>query len=80
MVGVLLGTLAVLMIGTTEGSLVGLSLGISLGYPIEYPNPGALLSRKLLGAPLGLWFGSEAVICLYCCHLLMDFHEATLWG
>ena len=40
LVGVSLGTMYVLMIGTGKGSLVGLSLGLPLGSPLEYPNPG----------------------------------------
>ena len=78
--GVSFGTPAVLMIGTREGYLVGLSLGISLVSSLESPNPGADLPGTLLGTPLGLWFGSEAVRCLCFCLGLMDFHEATCWG
>ena len=59
MVRVSLGRMSGLMIGTGEGSLVGLSLGLPLGSPLEYPNPGDDLPVMLLGAPLGLWFGSQ---------------------
>ena len=48
-----LGTLVGLIIGTGEGSLVGLSLVLTLGYPLGYPNPGAYLTGTLLGMPLG---------------------------
>ena len=34
----------------------------------------------LLGTPLVLWFGSEVVSFLCCCHRLVDFHEDTFWG
>ena len=68
------------MIGTREGYLVGLSLGISLVSSLESPNPGADLPGTLLGTPLGLWFGSEAVKRLCCWRHLMDYHEDTWWG
>ena len=61
--GSLVGALVGLMIGPGEGYLVGLSLGLPLGYPLEYPNPGSELPGTLLGAPIGFWFGSEAVGC-----------------
>ena len=65
MVGVSLGTLGVLIIGTAEVSLVGLSLGLSLGSPLEYKNTGYVLPGMLIGAPFSLWFGSEAVRYCY---------------
>ena len=64
MVGFSLGKLAGLMIGTVEGSLVGLSLGITIVTPLEYPNPGDDLPVTLLGAP---W----VVICFWRGHLLV---------
>ena len=68
------------MIGTVEGSLVGLSLGLTRVSPLESKNIEAELPDMLLGAPLGLCFGSEAVGYMCCCHRLMDFHESTCWG
>ena len=50
-----------LIICAVEGSLVVLSLVIPLGYLLEYPNPGADLYGTLLGAAIGLWFGSDVV-------------------
>ena len=76
-VEVSLGTPDRLMIGTVEGYLIGLSLVISLGSPLESPNPGSDLPGILLGAHLGLWFGSEAARFLCFCCRLMNFHEAT---
>ena len=58
--------MAGLIIGTVEGYMIVLSLGIILVYPLESPNPGSELSDMLSGAPLGLWFGSEAIKCLCC--------------
>ena len=58
-VGVSIGTLIGFMIGSGGVSLVGLSPGIQIGSPLESPNPGAVLPGTMLGAPLGLWFGSE---------------------
>ena len=40
LVGVLLGAMGGLIIGTVEGSLVGLSLVLPLGHLNEYQNPG----------------------------------------
>ena len=77
MVGVLLCTMPGLMIGTGEVSLVDLSLGLPLGYPLDSTNPVDELHDTLLGAPLGLWFGSEATRCMCYCFRLMDLHEAT---
>ena len=55
LVGVSLGTMYVLMIGTVKGSLVGLSLGLPLGSPLEYPNPGltGIILDKFFGNLLG---------------------------
>ena len=72
MVGFSLVTLYCLMVGTGEGSTVGLSLGLPLGRPLEYPNPGSEIHVTLLGAPLGFWHGSEAVRCLCYCRCLTD--------
>ena len=55
-------------------------MGIPLGYPLEAPNMEADLPVMVLGAPLGLWFGYEAVICLWCCFGLMDCNDANCWG
>ena len=55
-------------------------MGIPLGYPLESSNHGSDLPIMLLGASLGLWFGSEAVICLCCCCGLMDCNDANCWG
>ena len=63
------------MIGTGEGSFVGLSLGLPPVSPLEYPNPGSELPIIMMDKRLGLWFGFEAVRCLCCFHSLMDFHE-----
>ena len=51
------------MIGNIDGYLVRLSLGLPLVYPIETLNTGAELHYMLLGASLGLCFGSEAIKC-----------------
>ena len=77
LVEVSLGSMASLMIGTVEGYLVGLSLGLPHVSPIEFPNPGADLPVTLLGKPLGLLFGSEAVRFWCCCQCVMDRHEAN---
>ena len=61
LVGFSLVPMAVLMIGTDEGSVVGLSLVFPLGSPLDSPNPGADLSGTLLYAPLGLWFFFDVV-------------------
>ena len=61
LVGISLGQMDALMIGTDEGSVVGLSLVFPLGSPLDSPNPGADLSGTLLYAPLGLWFFSDVV-------------------
>ena len=61
MVGVSLGPLPALRTGTGEISMVDLSLGLPLGSQLEYPNTGADPPRTLMGAPLGLWFGSDMV-------------------
>ena len=63
-VGFSLGILAGLIIGTGEGSLVGLSLGLPLGSPLDSSNTEAELPSTILGAPLGLWFGSESAMSL----------------
>ena len=73
-------TLAGLIIGTVERYLVGLSLGISLGYPLEYLNLGYFLSVTLMGAPLWLWFVSEAERCQCCFCRLTDFRKSTCWA
>ena len=80
LVGVSLGILVGFMIGTVEGSLVGLSLGITLRSLPIYPNPGANLHVTILGAPLGLWYGSEAVRCWCYYFRLTDFCEDTCAG
>ena len=49
------------MVFTGGISLVGLSLGIPLVPPLEYPNPVVVMHGTLIGMPLGMWFGSEAV-------------------
>ena len=66
LVGVSLGTLSGLMIGTGEGYFVGLSLGLPLGSPLGSPNPGDEIPGTLSSAPLEMWFGSE-VILFQCC-------------
>ena len=48
------------MIGTGEGSLVGLSLRLPPVSPLEYTNLVSGLPGMLLGVPLELWFVSEA--------------------
>ena len=63
MIGVSLGALGGLVIGTREGSLVGLSLVFTIKYPFEYPNTRYVLPGTLLVTSLGLWFGSEFVRC-----------------
>ena len=67
LVGVSLRTMSGSMIGTGEGSLVVLLLELPLGYPPYSPNHGSELHVMLLGAPIGLWFGSEAARCLCSC-------------
>ena len=47
-----------------------------IGSPLEYPNPRSVMPFKLLGAPIGLWCGSEALSYLCCFFRLMDFHKA----
>ena len=64
LVGVSYGTMAGLMIGAVEVSLVWLSLGLPLGSSFEHPNNGAYLPDMTLGVPIGLRFSSEAVRCL----------------
>ena len=61
LVGVSIGPLVGLIIGTGEGSLVGFSLGLPLGSLLESPNTGADLPGTVLVTPIGLWFGSETV-------------------
>ena len=56
-----------LIIGTGERYLVGLSLELTLGSPLVSPNNGDDLPETLMGAPIGLWFGSEAVRRRCCC-------------
>ena len=68
------------MVGTGEGCLVGLSQGLTLGYQLEYQNIGSDMTYMLLGAPLGLWFGSEAVRFWCCCRCLTDCQEDACWG
>ena len=75
-----IGPLYGLMIVTVEVYLFGLSLGIPRVSPLESPNPGAELPDMLLGAPLGLCFGYEAVRYMCSFLRLMDFHESTYWG
>ena len=79
LVRVSLITMYVFIIITGEGYFLGLSMGLPLGYQLESPDPVAELSVTLLGAHIGLWFGSEAARCLFCCFRLMDCHEATFW-
>ena len=50
MVGVSLGPLTGLVIGTGEGYVVGLSLLLTLGSPLDYPNLG--LTGIILGISL----------------------------
>ena len=62
LVSVSLGKLAVLMIGTGEGCLVGLSLRLPLVSPLESPNPGAdsvYLFVSLNGMVLGMSLGNR---------------------
>ena len=56
--GVSLDTLSGLIIGTGEGSLVGLSMGLPLGSPLESQNPGdeiSYLFGSLTGKILVIW-------------------------
>ena len=53
------------MIGTREGSLVELSLVLTIGPPLEPTNNESMIPSKLLGEPLGLWFGYEVFRCQY---------------
>ena len=55
-------------------------MGVTLVYPLESPNPGAGLPDMLLGAPLGLWFGSEAVMCWCFYRCVTYFRKDTWWG
>ena len=68
------------MIGTVEGYLVSLSLVLPIVFPLEYPNTESDLPGMLLGKPLGLWFGSEAVgyLCFFCRFTYL--FKATFWG
>ena len=50
-----------LIIDTVEGYLVVLSLGLPLGSPLDSPNTGAQLPVMVMGALLGLWFGSDVL-------------------
>ena len=68
------------MIGIGEGSLVVLSLRITLVSPHESLIPRDKLPSTLMGAPLGLWFGSGSVRFLCCCLRLIDCHKDTCWG
>ena len=61
LVGVSLGTLAGSMIDTRGVSLFGLSLGLPLGSPLESKNLGSELHGTLIGAPIGLWLGSNVI-------------------
>ena len=74
-----LSRLAILMIFTGERSLVVLSMQLPLGSPLEYPNIVSELSVTRMYAPLGLWFGSEAAMCMCYCRRLMNWHEVTFW-
>ena len=58
LVGVSLGPMYGLMLGTGEEYLAGLSLGLLLGSPLEYPNNGSDLTVMLLSVTLGLCFSS----------------------
>ena len=65
-----LGTLGGLNIVTGKVYSVVLSLGLPPGYLLEPTNPGAVMPDMLPEAPIGLWFGSEAVrYWCYCCRL-----------
>ena len=79
LVGVLIGAMFVLMIGTGERSLVDSSLGLPIVSPPESPNHGDVLPGTLLGNPLGLCIVSESVS--YWCYYrrFVDFHEAVFW-
>ena len=63
MVGVSLGALVGLIIGTGERPLVELPMVITLVSPLESPNNGYVMPVTFLNAPLGLWFGYEVVRC-----------------
>ena len=80
LVGVSLGTMCGLMIGTVEESIFGLSLVLPLVSPLESPNPGADLPGTLLGAPHGLCFGFEVVRCRCSCRRFTDLREDTCGG
>ena len=67
------------MISTKERSLVWFSLGLTIGYLLESTNLESELPGMLLGAPPGLWFGSDAVMWR-CCWRLTGCRKATLWG
>ena len=58
---VLLGPLYGVIIGTGEGYLGRWSLALTLWSQLEFPNPWAELPGTLLGASIGLWFGSDVV-------------------
>ena len=71
MVGVSLGRLAGLIIGTGEGSLVWLSLGLTLGSTLESPNTGDYMPVMLmLGIfcvrPSGAFITSKINSVQYC--------------
>ena len=73
-------TLAGLIIGTGEGSLIGLSLGLPLGSPLESTNTGADMPGTLLGAPPGLWFEFDVVwgVGISCLPLSGAFITSTM--
>ena len=80
LVGVSLGTLGDLVIGTWEGYFVSLSLILPIGYPLESPNRVYVMPGMLLGALLRLWFVSELVRCWFYCCCFADFRETTCGG
>ena len=55
-------------LGYSIGMLLGLSLGLLLGSSYDFPNTGYEMSGTLLGAHIGLWFGSDVVggVGIYC--------------
>ena len=75
--GVSPGKMGDLMIDTKEVSLVVLSMGIPIVSLLKFQNCGDVMPGTLLGDPLGLWFGSEAVRYWCSCRRLTDFSEDT---
>ena len=59
---------------------VGLFLGLPNGYPVKSPNPIDVLPEMLMGAPIGLWFGSEAVMCWCSIRWLIEWCDFFAWG